>query len=289
MSKKLIAAAVGLLLAYVLILAACTLGEAEAPPKNIIRPYISVQPKSASFYTSGSDSLAWNPSSPHVLSVSVNEWNGEDGSLSYEWYTFKDIEEFCKNDGKGTLITGATGSSYTPTLDPKDGDQYFYYVIVTNTNDNALAETTASIQSDVAVISFSSPGKPLVPVLTRSPSSARYPWGATLNSLQVRATAPDNEVRGVQLSYQWYSNGKNFSVNEARMIPQANQNIFLPDLDDLEMGDNVFFVRVTNELGEKASATSIPARITLEPGKRAAVPRILTQPRDKLYFFKRHG
>ena len=283
MHRKKITAALAALCAFalaaVLVFAACELGEAEAPQKNILKPYISVQPRGASYYTDEAQTTA--------LSVEVWDWDGDDGNLSYQWYTFADVEEYC-NTG-GTAISGATGTEYTPSPAVVADKSYFYYVVVTNNNSDALDMTRASTQSEVAAISFSAPGDPLVPVIWRHPVSATYGWGAALNALRVDAEElpkdEDGNPKGT-LSYQWFFN-KAYSVeNGGESIAQANQRSLMPDYDMLDLGDsNNFFAVVTNTLsGKTRQATSIPAVITIEPGARAAAPRIMQQPKDQLYF-----
>jgi len=271
-------------LALALVIAACDLGGAEAAARNIIRPYISLQPKSASYYndaTGVAGSLAgYVYSAPPELSVEVWDWEPEDGSITYQWYTFTDVETYCASGG--TAITGATSSVYTPPdyTDITAGKQYYYYVVVTNTNAGAADVTMAALQSEIAVISFSNPNAPLVPVVAKNPANATYGWGAPLNALQVKATVPDGGV----LSYQWYTNTA-FSVTGGTAIAGGTQSTNMPDPEALKLGENVAFVVVTNtRTGQTVNTTSVPAVITIVPGRNAAAPRINTQPKDKLYF-----
>jgi O-glycosyl hydrolase len=268
----------GLALAAVLAFLSC-LGEAEEPQRKIAVPYISIQPQSASYFTGAYTATP--------LSIEVWDWKGSDGRLSYQWFAFEDIEEYCKNRG-GEAIPGETGMSYTPALTPAPDKQFYYYVVVTNTNNDALGVKNAAVQSEVAVISFSAPGDPLYPVIRRHPASANYGWGALLNALKVEASLPP-AVPGI-LSYQWYSN-EEFSIEDGTLVALADQNSFIPDYSELALGPNYSFVKVTNTVGsgdsaKKAISVSVPAIITLEPGKNAAAPRIDTQPRSHLYFIE---
>jgi hypothetical protein len=108
--KKLIAAAACACLA--LAVCGCSLPGAEPAKKMISKPYISIQPRSYSYYTGafGDNSLVY--SSPPRLEITIFDWNSGDGTLSYQWYGFASIDEYCASGG--TPIAGATGASYTP-------------------------------------------------------------------------------------------------------------------------------------------------------------------------------
>jgi O-glycosyl hydrolase len=281
-TKRILTAAGTLAALMLLALSACELSEAEEAQKNLMRPYISEQPQSASYYNAQyGTNAALVYSAPPTLSVDVYDWDDGDGKLTYQWYGFEDLEEYCAARS-GTPIPGATGKTYTPDqLDTTKGKKYYYYVVVTNTNKDALdEEKSASIQSEIAVIAFSAPGESLVPILAKSPANARYGWGATPNELQARATAPD----GGTLSYQWYTNTE-FSVTGGKAVLGATQSMYIPDPATLELGDNYAYVIITNSrTGQSYQITSVPAVITIVPGRNAAAPRIIEQPRDQLIF-----
>jgi O-glycosyl hydrolase len=280
-------------LAAALVCASC-LGEAEEAKANIVKPYISIQPMSASYFT---DEYADVSVEDKTLSMEIWDWTRNEGSLSFQWYSFEDIETYCASR-RGTAISGASGrlegvddpergfvvykTTYTPDIQPEAGKQYFYYVNVTNNNPDADT-TSSSTPSEIAIISFSAPGAPLYPVISRHPASATYGWGAEMSPLRVEASLPEG-AEGT-LTYQWYSNSS-FSVTGGTAIAQADQSTLLPDEDMLNMGANYSFVVVTNnvETHEPVRSISLPATITLQPGKKAAPPRINVQPQDQLYF-----
>jgi O-glycosyl hydrolase len=283
--KKLIAAAAALCLCLALAASSCSLSGAEPAKKIISKPYISIQPQSHSYYTGafGDNSLVY--SAPPKLEIQIFDWNSGDGTLSYQWYGFREIDAYCASGG--TAIAGATSASYTPTgITAQKSNKYYYYATVTNTNSNALEETSSSIQSDIAVISFSDPGEPLAPIITRSPSNASYGWGAPFNQMQVKAIAAEEQNipekdRKLQLSYQWYYNPEN-NVTTGQAVPLANQNALIPDPGTVALGENFFYAIVSNGT---AQAHTIPAKVTIELGKQAAAPRITAQPKDQLYFY----
>jgi O-glycosyl hydrolase len=261
----------------------CSLSGAEPAKKIISKPYISIQPQSYSYYTSSfGDKPELVYSAPPKLEITIFDWNSGDGSLSYQWYTFATIDDYCA--GNVTAIAGATSAAYTPpSLSAQKDNKYYYYATVTNTNSNALEETSSSIQSDIAVISFSDSGENLAPIITRSPSNARYGWGAPFNQMQVKAVAPegkDSQNRDIALDYQWYYNTE-FNVTTGQAVPLANQNTLIPDPGLVEFGDNYFYAVVSHGA---AKTWTIPAKVTIELGKKAAAPRINAQPKDQLIF-----
>jgi glucuronoarabinoxylan endo-1,4-beta-xylanase len=280
MNKKIgVAAFISIILAAALVLAACELGSAEDPLKNLSRPFISVQPQSKSFATNAY-------TTPHILSVDIWDWDDKDGELTYQWYGFEDINIYCQN-GSGTEISGATESSYTPNITATAGKKYYFYVVVTNTNKDAGDVTSASIQSEVATIAFSAPGDPLVPVISRNPADASYGWGRALNALKVEAKlqrASENVPAAGTLTYQWFSN-TTYGVTGGTAVASEDKASFIPGYDTLKINKNYYYVVVTNTIGVKtATAVSLPVIVDMKPGLRAAAPRIDKQPVDRLYF-----
>jgi len=289
-NRKIAAAAACILLAAaVLVISACKdVAGAEAPKRNIMKPYISVQPVSASYHVSDTGTTA-------QLSFTIWEWNGADGALSYQWFTFDTIKDYC--EGKSTALTEKTPIDLDTMVDsdnnitiafplsnitPAANKQYFFYAVVTNTNPEAGDKTSASIQSEVAVISFSADGEPLVPIIVKNPVDATYGWGDTLNTLRVEARSASS---GGTLGYQWYTNDA-FSTENGDALTGETQSFLMPDYEDLDVDENYYYVEVINEEGGKKSlpARSIPAIITMEPGQKAAAPVITVQPKDSLSF-----
>jgi len=261
---------------------ACQLGGAEEPAKNLTRPYISVQPESRSFFVDNYE--------PPELKVEIWEWDPGDGDLSYQWYRFEDIDEYCANGG--TPIGGAGDTSYTPTdITPAVDKQYYFYVAVTNTKSDALDTPTMTIQSEMAVISFSASGNnPLFPIIARQPADANYSWGRSLNAMKVDARLPkvenkfgEMEAAPGALTYQWYKNSER-KIAGGTPIEGADKASFMPDYDTLAMDNNYYYVKVTNTLSNRtAVSTSIPAIINMKPGEKAGAPRINQQPVDRIF------
>ena len=259
---------------------------------SLTDPYISKQPLSASLF------VGETPDFP--LYIDVYEWAANDGSLSYQWYTFDTIDDYVL--GKAQPIPGATGTQYTPLVpDFKTtaGSVNYYYVEVTNNNSKVnVGVQTGSVQSEVAIISFTDVEDALPPIISRHPGSASYQAGRAVNSLTTRAAVrPDRptNARPVVLSYQWWTLtvGDNQSgervVLSRSAIPNATNASYQPDPLTLKAGENYFYVVATstenpNTTAKAATQTSVPATIGILRGARAVAPSITVQPRDKMYF-----
>ena len=130
----------------------------------VTTPVISVQPAS---FTGDSVQSAGQPVQ---LSVTASG-----GSLSYQWY---------KN---GSVISGATASTYTILSVSATGATGSYYVKITN--------SAGSVTSSTAVVTLVDP-----PVFLVQPVSLAKPFGSSATlSVVVNSAAPVN--------YQWYKDG----------------------------------------------------------------------------------
>jgi len=93
------------------------------------------------------------------------------GTLSYQWY----VNEEDSNHG-GTKIDGATGDSYTvPTEQP---GTFYYYVEITNTNDQLPFTKAASVKSNPAEVTVLPWVDAAVPVIDAQPTGATVVQGA---------------------------------------------------------------------------------------------------------------
>jgi len=300
--KKCIAALISVAVVSVLLWVGCDMSVND-PIRNvpIFEPYISVQPSSYAFDTGDYTAPA--------LSIQIAEWDKREGDLSFQWYTFATVENFFRDTA--TVIDGATKfteneeedlivSSYTPNIEPAPGKTFYYYVVVTNTNPDAIGgKTSASVRSDVVTISFNVAGDLAKPVITQNPVDASYTMGRTaaIAALDVRAT-----VSSGSLMYQWYrlpvnkdgefpdgsfTDGKPNGI----LIPGATQRTYLPDMADLSSGKNYYYVVVSNmttnpdgTVLKRTDTYSVAAVIDMALGEKAAKPRIEAQPKDILYF-----
>ncbi|MDR0580000.1 MAG: hypothetical protein LBG21_05300 [Campylobacteraceae bacterium] len=113
-------------------------GSGDSSVTNAQTPNITIQPANAS-YAQGDTA---NP-------LSVNASVTDAGVLSYQWY------KTSNPNNNGDLISGETQQTYTPST--LDVGTLYYYVVVTNTNNNVNGKTTANITSDTVSIVVSIP------------------------------------------------------------------------------------------------------------------------------------
>jgi O-glycosyl hydrolase len=112
---------------------------------NADEPIITVQPEGKILFIN-------DPVAP-ADTVSVTASSEDGGDLSYQWY--RNTENI--NSG-GTAINGATNSSYELSGSVNTGSpgRYYFYVVITNTNDSAVENKTRSVTSGVARITVQS-------------------------------------------------------------------------------------------------------------------------------------
>ncbi|MDM5279854.1 S-layer homology domain-containing protein [Paenibacillus silvae] len=114
------------------------LGKAKKLILNAATPVIHTEPVELKV-NQGSESPRLN----------VNATVSDNGTLSYQWY--KNAENSVKG---ATLIEGATGSSYSvPT---NQAGKVYYYVKVTNTNNVAAQNQTATVNTLIATVTVNS-------------------------------------------------------------------------------------------------------------------------------------
>ena len=246
MNRKIIIA-----VTFILVLASVFIGcdmQVNAPLRdsNVLDPYISIQPESYSFVHGASDYVT------PTLSIEVWEWEEEDGELSFQWYTFSTLENYIK--GNVTAISGATDTSHTPDITPAPNKVFYFYVEVTNTDEDAKGKdeetgaviTTSTVRSEIAMISFSSPGVPVFPKISQNPADAGYVIGRTsaIASLDVRAEIPP--LNGHSMRYQWYkfalTDGYEDGLPKGTAIAGATQRTYLPPKTDLSKGKSYYYV-----------------------------------------------
>ena len=85
-----------------------------------------------------------------TLTVTASIYGNGDGELTYQWY----VNDEEKNSD-GEQIAGAKSASYKPPTD-QVGTKY-YYVVVTNINDAATGNKTASIASKAVAVTVTRP------------------------------------------------------------------------------------------------------------------------------------
>lgn len=135
------------------------------------------------------------------------------------------------------LIPNETLSKYTPTsLDTG----IYYFVVITNTVENATNNKTASVTSGLVCLISASLTNAQAPVITQQPKDMHYYLGDTLEHLLVKATSPDEGT----LSYQWYECTP--ENEQDLLIEGATTPIFNPQLDMSILDSYSYYCIVTN-------------------------------------------
>jgi len=220
-----------LYLSVVVLIGTCSLGTDIEELKRIYggvlinaeTPVISSHPVGANYDLNDTAS---------ELTVQASVEDG--GTLTYQWYS----NNTNSNSG-GTLIPDAEDPDYTPPTDT-DGT-FFYYVVVTNTNNDVNGTPTSNAVSNVATIIITDPDlvNAETPVISSHPVGANYDLNDTANELTVQASVED----GGTLTYQWYSNSSN-SNSGGTLIPDAEDPDYTPPTDT--DGTFYYYVVVTN-------------------------------------------
>ena len=305
--KKSIIATLALLLTV--IYAGCKMDVNEAiRPIIFVEPYISTQPASVSYYPG-------EYTAPPTLTVESEGWSDEDGSLTYQWYTFPNIGAYL--NGQAQAIDGATTNTYTPPAlaATTPGSRNYFYVVLTNENSRAVDKKSGSLRSNVAIISFNDTGRASIPLLAEQPIDGQARFATTLNPFVVQADSArlaDDKMTGTrEVFYQWYRvirNGAGSFDVDANGLPTSVLKLdgeigswYAPDMATLTLGDHFFYVVVTHSVGhasvdidadgnvtinggQQQTETSVPTKVTVLPGLRAATPVIVVQPKPALYF-----
>ncbi|GHT29819.1 hypothetical protein AGMMS49574_07640 [Bacteroidia bacterium] len=209
---------------------------------NAEAPSITVQPAA---------STTTNVGSAVGLSVTASVTDG--GTLSYQWYS-----NTTNSNAGGTLISGATSDTYSPST--ATAGTTYYYVIVINTNGSVSGVQTASTTSSVASVTLNSLINATVPVITGNPQSVSYNQGDYAAALTVTASSPD----GGTLSYQWYRNSTN--SNTGGTAVGTNNSSYTPST--ASVGTTYYYVVVTNTNTavngtQTATATSTAASVSV--------------------------
>lgn len=175
---------------------------APEKPVDAQEPEITSQPKDA-----------WTVLDIDVA-LSVTAAVSDGGSLSYQWYK----NASASNSG-GVRIAGATDSILTPETD--ELGTYYYYVVLTNTNDEATGEKIAAVTSDFATVTVEEPISNtngqlngIIMTATVTQIGVEFEWTPANNPLGYRiykATEPSGE--GASISYEPILGSGYFDIN----------------------------------------------------------------------------
>lgn len=192
---------------------------------------ISTQPKSADYVTGATVK-------PLTVVATLDGY-----TLSYQWY-----KNTTNSNTGGTVISGATAASYTPTLPSTAGTTY-YYCIVTATN----GTETLTATSDVAAITVS---EPYVKFNTQ-PTSGSYAINVAASALKVVAATN----LGVDITYQWYSNSS-ATTEGATQITDATSSSYTPSTSTV--GTTYYYcIATAKKNGTTVTATSNIVSVTV--------------------------
>jgi hypothetical protein len=210
---------------------------------------------------------AVNVEASETLSVTAHSVDG--GTLSYQWYS-----NTTNSTVGGTAINGANSATYeVPT---EAAGVFYYYVVITNTNNSVNGTKTASTTSSVAEVTVLLHA--LAPSITTQPLTQTAIYGST-KTLNVTATTNDSGV----LSYQWFSNTAASTLG-GTLIDGATQSSYT--IPTNAAGSFYYYVIVTNTNNSvngtnSANATSSVAEVTVihtyeiaEVAEQAASPLI---------------
>ena len=165
-------------------------------------------------------------------------------TLSYQWY-----KNTTNSNTGGTVISGATTNSYTPTLPSTAGTTY-YYCVVTATKDGS---ETLTATSDVAAITVSEP----YIKFTTQPTSGSYAINVAASALTVVAATN----LGVEPTYQWYSNSS-ATTEGATQITDATSASYTPSTSTV--GTTYYYCIATAQKdGKTVTATSNIVSVTV--------------------------
>jgi len=165
------------------------------------------------------------------FTLSITAEVNDGGTLSYQW--FRNTND--RNSG-GTPIRGATSRTYTPPTGQEG--TVFYYVEVTNTNNNVNGNRTATIASGTAKVTVNTP------VNAHTPNIIRQPEGGIVKLDGSIVLSVIAEIRDAgTLSYQWFRNTNNDNTG-GTAIRGATGTSYTPDTDIV--GVMYYYVEITN-------------------------------------------
>lgn len=128
------------------------------------------------------------------------------GTLTYQWYS-----NTTASTSGGTLITGATNSSFTPPATAPGTTRYYYVIVGSDCGPNVTSTVSGAFSINPVTTVQNQP----------SLSSQTVCPGAPFTPISVSATGPGT------LSYQWYRNTSS-STTGGTLIPGAESSSFTP-------------------------------------------------------------
>ena len=189
-----------------------------------------------------------------IQALSVNANGGISTAYTYQWYS-----NVLNSNAAGILITGATSSTYTPSV-ATSGLVYYYCVV-----SQGAANTGCSISSATALITTTP-----APSFSTQPTNLQTACvGGTLNNLTVSYTGANTSP-----SYQWYSNISNANTG-GTPIPGANTASYLPP--NTTVGTNYYYCVISFLSIGCTTISSNTGAVTIHPDPIISVQPIASQ------------
>lgn len=151
------------------------------------------------------------------------------GELSYQWYW-----NTTDSNENGTIIDGATESTYTPPITEDVIGTRYYYCVVTNTDKtegNVTVSHAARVTVDpdpTPVVRITNPGTDVMPddgIAYLWDTGYYYNVGDEATELVVEATSA---APGGRYSYQWYGSNYGYGGNWSSMSGTDTQSTYTP-------------------------------------------------------------
>lgn len=170
--------------------------------RNAATPVITLQPASTIY---GVDDAV----EPLTVEASISDG----GTLSYQWYSNTSFA----NSG-GVAIGGAIEPTYT--LPSNITEDVYYYVVVTNTNENAERNKTATVTSSPALIRISSEPVASPAASVTIDTATRYQYVRGFGGMSNVWTSPDIQLQDIDTMFS--PNGLGMNILRICLYPDMD-------------------------------------------------------------------
>ncbi len=192
-----------------------------------------------------------------ATALSVTATAGGLGTPTYQWYSNPN-----NSNSGGTLLTGATSTTYTPSTSTV-GTTYYY---VTINNGGGAAGCSILASNAVAIVVNDLPVINAISLGTQT-----LCLNATPANLSVTASTATGSISAT--GYQWYSNTTS-STSSATLLSGANTNTYTPPTN--VAGAKYYFAVITNSFN-CSTTTIVSGAINVNP-----LPTISSQPSQNI-------
>ena len=213
----------------------------EVQAENAAAPEIVAQPLGGTI----------NVSDTLTLSVTATISDSEKGgAISYQWFS-----NTSESNSGGTIISGATSLSYV--VDPSAVGDYYYYVVITNTNENVTDNKMVHVASNAVKVTANDHINAVIPAIAVQPQGGTSDVNKVF-MLSVTASKTDGGV----LTYQWYRNDSAANNGGMSIAGATGAEYSVPT--DVE-GEFYYYVVVTNTNDSLADGANKIAFAVSEP------------------------